>query len=218
MNTIRVISSISFNTEAFFVATVEKLTKPGKGQILDWCHWVCHQPEVDQKKPHIHFVCKPSKRVDTNALRQTFVEPVDQLIADRLARGEITEVKPEDLKPLGVMPFQATASMRDWLLYAIHDVGYLLEKGITRHVHYERDQVKSTEPDFLLTQWEECNSPLQAMTQRVIDLYTVEQMTYGQILQTCIIPPNMVYYFKTLLENLSEPQIKRKSPWKEPKL
>lgn len=208
MNTIRVISSISFNTQPFFESVVGRLCK-GDGdskQILDWCHWVQHQPDSDQRKPHIHFVCKPSRRIDTNDLRKMFIEPQDQIIADRFARGEIKEVRPEDLRPLGCLPFQATASMRDWLLYAIHDYHYLFTKGQQRTVHYERADVKSTDPDYLAEQWQETEDPIQRMTDSVVKMLTIEQMTYSQVLQTGLIPPNMAYYFKLIAEGIEEPK------------
>lgn len=214
MNTIRIISSVSFNTLPFFEATVAKLCRQGKGQVLDWCHWIQHKPDSDQKKPHIHFVCKPSRRVDTNDLRREFIEPTDALVVAKAQRGE--QVSPDDLKPLGCLPFVTTNQMKDWLLYAVHDIPYLYQKGQTRKVHYERKEVQSTDPDFLLSQWDECNNPIQALTERVLQMYTVEQLTFSQILQTAIIPPNLVYYFKQILEGLEDPTIRRKGKWIEP--
>lgn len=214
MNTIRVISSISFNTVPFFESVVNRLCRAGSAadgkQVLDWCHWIVHSPDSDQSKVHIHFVCKPSRRIDTNDLRKFFVEPVDALINERLARGEIKEVKPDDLKPLNCLPFNITQTMRDWLLYAIHDYHYLFQKGQSRTVHYKQEDVKSTEPEFLKSQFEECADPIQKLTQRVVDMYTLEQMTFSEIMMTNLIPPSLVYYFKTLVEGLGEPRTIRK--------
>ena len=214
MNTIRTISNVSFNTVAFFESKIAELCKVGKGQVLDWAHWIVHQPDTDQKKAHIHFVCKPSRRVDTNWLRQQFQEPITDTsyVQAELAKGR----SPEDiLKPLGVLPFQITTSMSDWLLYAIHDIHYLYKKGQNRNTHYERSDVKSTDPEFLASQWDETNDPLQALTQRVVQMYTIEQMSLAEIMQAGMIQPNQVYYFKTLFDSLDGP-VQRKSKWDEP--
>lgn len=212
MNTIRVISSISFNSPSFFEATIRRMVDC-KGQIIDWAHWIVHRPDTDQRKEHIHFVLKPSRRVDTNWLRQQFIETPDAHIAAKCARGEaLTE---DDLKPLGVMPFRQTVNMADWLLYSVHHVGYLFRKGQSRNEQYSFDDIKSTSHELLHEQWLESQDPLESITQRVIELYTVQQMSYGEILKTCIVPPNLVYYFKTMLENLDDSTVKRKRKWKE---
>lgn len=214
MNTIRTISNVSFNSVEFFESKIRELTSPGKGQVLDWAHWIVHQPDTDQSKAHIHFVCKPSRRIDTNELRQQFLEPITdtEFIQAELAKGQ----KPEDiLKPRGVLPFQITTSMTDWLLYAVHDVKYLYKKGQNRKTHYKREDVKSTDPEFLNTQWEETNDPLQALTERVVQMYTIEQMSMAEIMRTGMIAPNQVYYFRTLLESIDGPVV-RKSKWNEP--
>lgn len=213
MNTISTISSISFNTPQFFEMKIKELSALGKGQIFDWCHWILHKPDTDQKKPHIHFVCKPSRRVDTNWLRQQFQEPVTDVgfIQEQIKNG----VPPETfLKPLGVLPFCKTTSMTDWLLYAIHDIGYLFKKGQNRNTHYDKSEVQSTDIDLLNAQWEDTADPLQAMTQRVVELYTIRQMSLSEIMQQGIIPPNLLYYFKTLLDGIGDP-VKRKGEWRE---
>lgn len=211
MNTISTISSVSFNTPEFFELKIKELTKEDS-RILDWAHWIIHQPDSDQTKPHIHFVVKPSHRIDTNALRNAFKEPVTP---SRLAEiAELRMLTADDAKPLGCLPFQKTSSMTDWLLYAIHDEGYLFKKGQHRKTHYSRDAVKSTDPDFLNAQWEETIDPMQALTERVLLLYNIEHFTFSQILQTGIVPPNLVYYFKTMLE-VSPHSVVRHSKWVE---
>lgn len=211
MNTISVISSVSFNTPQFFEMKIRELTDE-KSRILDWCHWIVHKPDTDQTKPHIHFVCKPSYRIDTNALRNAFKEPVTvEYLAQIMEHRLLTK---DDEKPLGCLPFVKTTSMSDWLLYGIHDEGYLFKKGQSRNTHYQREDVKSTDPDFLSVQWEETIDPLQALTQRVIYLATVEHMGLGDILQTGIVPPNLVFYFKTLLDSRSN-EVVRRARWVE---
>lgn len=207
MNTISTISNISFNTPEFFRLKIESLVKAG---VLDWAHWILHEPDTDQRKAHIHFVCKPSKRIDTNALRKEFQEPITAAYIQSLENPTI-----DDCKPLGCLPFEKTSSMTDWLLYAIHDEKYLFRKGQSRNIHYPREAVQSTDPDFLAQQWEDTADPLDALTARVIQLLTVENYTFSQILSTGIIPPNLVYYYKELARDFVSPYdgVVRKTPW-----
>lgn len=190
------ISSISYNTIPFFTEKVKALTS-GDSPAFDWVHWVVHQPEEDEKKAHIHFVCQPSRQMDTNSIRQEFVEPADMYVREKIKRGEtITE---QDLKPLGCLPFNKTKSLRDWLLYAIHDVKYLLTKGEMRKHTYTREDVKSTAPDMLTEEWRGTLNPLSVLLNRVIEMRAAN-MTLGDILATGMIPTNMymlvreVYY------------------------
>lgn len=194
MNTISLISNISYNTPEFFEAKIKALSS-GDNRLIDWAHWIIHQPEDDEKKSHIHFVLKPSRRIDTNALRKEFLESPALLVEAKSQRGE--PITDDDLKPLGVLPFDKTKNISDWLLYSIHDVRYLLKKGQVRRHHYEKSDVKSTDPDFLQVQWSDTIDPLQAMTERVLELRAQEK-TFGEILAAGLVPPNMVYYFHTL--------------------
>lgn len=213
MNTIRVISSISWNTVSFFEEKIRSLSTPGKGQLVDWAHWIWHEPDTDQGKAHIHFVLKPSRRIDTNWLRQQFVEPSDAFVAAKYARGETITI--EDAKPLGVAPFRQTSSISDWLRYSVHDEAYLLRKGQTRTFHYKFEDLHTTSQELLNEQWLDSEDPLVHLTQRVIDLYTVEHKSLSEIMQLGLIVPNMLYYFKTLLENLDTPSPKRRDKWNE---
>lgn len=194
MNTISLISNISYNTPEFFEAKIKVLSS-GDNRLIDWAHWIFHLPEDDETKPHIHFVLKPSRRIDTNSLRNEFLESPALLVEAKSQRGEA--ITPNDLKPLGCLPFDKTKNISDWLLYAIHDVRYLLKKGQARKHHYNRQDVKSTDPDFLSVQWNDTIDPLQALCGRVLEL-RAQEMTFGEILATGLIPPNMVYYFRTL--------------------
>lgn len=192
MQTISIISSISYNSPAFFELTAKRLQD---GSIIDWCHWIIHKPEDDEKKAHIHFVLKPSKRIDTNKLRKEFVEPLSpEDVIEAIKQDGITDTK--QIPPKGCLPF-VKSKIEDWLLYAIHDVRYLLKKGQSRRHHYERSDVRSTEPDFLKAQWDDTADPLQVLTARVLELKALGE-TWAQVLQRGLIPPNQVYYWRQL--------------------
>ena len=130
MQTIRVISNISYNTIEYFESKVQELIER---RIIDWCYWAFHLADEDELKDHIHFVLKPSKRLETADLRDLFKE------------HDPTNEKPRTC----TARWQPTNSMDDWLLYAKHDPAYLASKGQYRRHHYKWDDIKATDEDAL---------------------------------------------------------------------
>lgn len=138
MKTIRVLSNVSFNSLNFFTLKINDLFNRG---IIDWAYWIHHLPEDDELKEHIHFVFKPSSRIDTMDIRQFFYEYVN-----------VNE------KPLTCTPkFLPCNSIDDWLLYAVHDTAYLKSKGQFRKYHYNFTDLCSTDFDCLKTDWDNIN-------------------------------------------------------------
>lgn len=134
MQTIKVISNISYNTDAFFKNKINDLENRG---IIDWCYWIRHKADTDETKSHIHLVLKPSRRLDTQKLILEFAE-----------------IDPSNAKPLGVTKkWNTTTSISDWLLYAVHDMGYLASKGQIRNYHYDFSAIQSTDEDALRADW-----------------------------------------------------------------
>ena len=130
MQTIRVISNISYNTIEFFESKIAELVSLRR---IDWAYWVFHLADEDELKDHIHFVLKPSKRLETADLRDFF-----------------KELDPNHDKPRTCTArWQPTNSMDDWLLYAKHDPAYLTSKGQHRRHHYEWKDIKATDEDAL---------------------------------------------------------------------
>ena len=130
MQTIRVISNISYNTLEYFESKVDELISR---RIIDWCYWAFHLADEDELKDHIHFVLKPSKRLETADLRDFF-----------------KEIDPTHEKPRTCTArWQPTNSMDDWLLYAKHDPAYLASKGQYRRHHYKWEDIKATDEDAL---------------------------------------------------------------------
>ena len=130
MQTIRVISNISYNTIEYFESKVQELIER---RIIDWCYWAFHLADEDELKDHIHFVLKPSKRLETADLRDFF-----------------KEIDPTHEKPRTCTArWQPTNSMDDWLLYAKHDPAYLASKGQYRRHHYKWEDIKATDEDAL---------------------------------------------------------------------
>lgn len=136
MQTIKTISNVSYNTPKFFENKILELEENG---VIEWCYWVYHLADEDEKKDHIHFVLRPCKRLDTQDLRK-----------------HLFEFDPEHPnKPKTCTKvFKFTNSMDDWLLYAVHDTAYLRMKGQVRTHKYEYKDLRATDEDALLQDWQ----------------------------------------------------------------
>lgn len=131
MKTFRTISNISYNSLAHFELQIRSLQARG---VIEWAYWIYHLADTDETKDHIHFVLRPSSRIETNDLRKLF--------------NEFDPTHPD--KPLTcTCKWNFTNSMDDWLLYAIHDINYLKSKGQIRNHFYEWKDIRSTDPDAL---------------------------------------------------------------------
>lgn len=130
VQTIRIISNISYNSLEFFESKIEELEKR---KIIDWAYWIFHNADEDELKDHIHFVFKPSKRLDTSDIYEFF-----------------KEFDPTNPMPKGILKkWNSTNSMDDWLLYSKHDPAYLSAKGQYRRYHYKWEDIKATDLDAL---------------------------------------------------------------------
>ena len=112
------VSTVSYNTVANLKKCLNRLIKD---KVITFYAFINHLPEDDEKKEHIHLYVVPNKRIDTDSLREYFVEPV---------KGN---------KPLCCMPFYSS-KWSEWYLYALHDAKYLESKCDTRKYHYKREE------------------------------------------------------------------------------
>ena len=186
MQTSRLISTISYNTPSFLAGRLADLVKGG---IIEYAHWVHHEPEEDEKKPHFHLVLQPNKRLDTSALRMQFVEP---------SVGSA---------PLGVLPFQFS-KMTDWLLYAVHDTAYLIQKGQKRSRAYKFEDIKTTEPDLLDTQWKEAHEGENTRMRQVIEM-AESGVDWMEVVRLGIVPPGQFFAFREVFFTFAQPKTER---------
>lgn len=176
MRTKRTISTVCYNSDRFLRATCLRLVESG---LCDWVHWVRHEPEDDEAKSHVHLVAQPAKAIDTRAL-SAFFEEIDL---------------EHPGKPLSCMPWRFTSSLDDWLLYAVHDPGYLASKGQARKHHYARDDVQSTSPDLLSEQWREINLAKYGLGQLIQG--AVEQgRRWNEVLVSGAVPPSQFKFWE----------------------
>lgn len=187
MQTSRLISTISYNTPSFLAGRLADLVKGG---IIEYAHWVHHEPEQDEKKDHFHLVLRPNKRLDTSALHKQFVE---------LPVGSAS--------PLGVMPFQ-TSKMTDWLLYAVHDAAYLIQKGQKRSRAYKFEDIKTTEPDLLDVQWKEAHEGENTRMRQVIEM-AESGVDWSELLRRGIVPPAQLFAFREVFFTFAQQKTDR---------
>lgn len=174
MQTTKLCSTISYNTPSFLEGTLRRLCESG---LLEFAHWIYHEAEEDEKKPHFHVVVKPNRRLDTEALRKEFRE---------LQMGKS--------EPLVVQPFKSS-KMVDWILYGVHDVAYLLEKGQTRKFHYSKEDFHTTEPDLFEDDWNEAHQS-QNGTLRLLQEFAAECMDWEDICHH--VPINQFFQYREL--------------------
>lgn len=106
MATLKPISTISYNTEAFLK---EKLEQWYKAHLISAYLYICHKGE-DGDKDHIHLRIEPNRKLDPMDLSE-----------------ELKEYVLGSEKPLGCRTWRP-AKEEDWILYALHDKAYLNAK------------------------------------------------------------------------------------------
>lgn len=177
MNTTKLISTISFNTPSFLAGKLRSLVTEG---VIEFAHWIYHQPEDDEKKGHFHLVLKPNRRLNTGALQNEFKEPV---------AGED--------KPLGVLPFK-NSKMQDWILYAVHDKAYLIRKNRQqRKFSYDQSEIKTTDSDLLEEDWREAHENEDSRVKQVIEM-AENGVTWPEIIRLGVIPVNQLFQYKDI--------------------
>lgn len=182
MQTAKLISTVSFNTPEFLHGCLNRLVKGG---VLDYAHWVWHEPEADETKAHAHVVMMPNKRLNTAALRMEFTE---------LIAGEE--------KPRGILPCQSS-KMRDWMLYAAHDAAYLLAKGQERIHQYERDAFHSTDADQLDEDWRDSHDGGNSKI-KILTAYADKDLPWGEVMVSGVIPINQLFQYREIYFALLE--------------
>lgn len=131
MRTSKPFSTISYNSTVFLSVKLSDLVQRHK---IAFFAFVEHFPEDDEKKSHKHVYIEPSRLIDTDQVFDFLVE-LDATHPDM---------------PLRCMP-PHSSRFGDWYRYALHDPQYLLSHGQqARKYHYTRDDVVSSDSDYLL--------------------------------------------------------------------
>lgn len=187
MQTTKLISTVSYNTPDYLSGRLRSLVSQG---IIEYAHWIWHQPEEDEKKIHAHVILQPNRRLDTSALRNQFTE---------LVVGED--------KPRGVLPFKPS-KMRDWILYAVHDPIYLTTKNQSRKTTYKNTDILTTEPDLLKDDWRDAHEGDDTRMRQVIEL-SERGIDWMDILKSGLIPVNQLFQYRNIWECCFKPKTER---------
>ena len=179
MKTTKPISSISWNSRNYLVDRLEELRK---AHLIAFWVLVKHTAEEDEKKDHIHFYVEPNRSIDTELLREKFIE---------LVPGS---------KPLGVNKFQKS-DFKNWLWYCLHDKAYLLSKGETRKYHYSIEDLISSDDGDLRQRIQENPRP-ESEYSKVEELIQ-QGLSNEAIAQTMNVPLFRFEYFCRAVEKLS---------------
>lgn len=134
MRTGKPISTISFNSSNYLQLVLNNLVEQ---KIISFYMFITHKPEDDEggKKEHHHVYLEPSKMLQTDDLKEQFIE-YDPLNPD---------------KPKKTLLFKSS-KFADAYLYFLHDKRYLALKGQSRRFHYSHDDFCTSFEEELLCQ------------------------------------------------------------------
>lgn len=180
MRTKRLISTIAYNSLAGLEIRFDKLLS---ANLMDWAHYIWHEPEADEEKGHWHIVLQPATTLDTKALSRMF---------DELPWGQTRAV--------GCIPWRYSV-LDDWLLYAIHDSAYLASKGQTRKHHYARTDVRSTSPELLAEQWKEINLSRYGLGQTLAEA-AEKRVPWERLIVSGVIPSSSWTFWREVYYSL----------------
>lgn len=158
------ISTISYNSENFLKNVLFDLVNSG---LISNYMYIYHLPDEEMRKEHCHILLFPTKRIQTNDIKNLFNE------------FDITHPS----KPLGVLDFR-NSTPNDWCLYAIHDEMYLSWKNMTRTHIYSQDHIHCySEESKSLSYFEAYEWLYQQLNNKRVKAFR-ECMTFEQALTT----------------------------------
>lgn len=139
MKTSKPISTITYNSVDFLTDALTRLKYRG---IITYFEFICHLPDTDDKKEHIHLYVEPNKVIDTEYLTNTYLLED----ADTHSLLPLSFVERNGLKPLKPIAWRSS-KFGDWYWYSIHDKGYLKSKMLTRNLYYSDADIVSSDFD-----------------------------------------------------------------------
>lgn len=183
MRTSKPISTVSYNTPAFFEGTCDRLLK---SKIISFYAFIVHKGEDDEsgKKDHIHAYFELSKTVQTDDLKEMFIEP-----------------DPTNTKPLCCLNFRPS-KFAEWYQYGLHDPYYLMQKGMERKFSYKHeDIITSSEEELHALSYDVVGKPshnLYNIIERCVSL----GMPFNEIVAHGFIPPMLLGAGQVFYSNL----------------
>lgn len=193
MITRKSISTISFNTPEHLEKVLKRLTF--EKTLTFWC-FIKHKAEDDEggKKDHIHLYIEPSKKVDTELLRDLFKEVDRELAPDSISESteEITLMK--DTRFLGVLPF-TNSRFDDWEQYVLHDPLYLRQHLQERKFQYSTADLVNSDQDYLNYKIKSINMLERTAYHRILEAQDIN-LTWYEFLASGTVPLPQIRAYK----------------------
>lgn len=187
MKTTKPISTISYNTDAYFELKMNELLKAG---IISFWAFIKHDGEVNDEvrdgKDHIHAYIEPAKSIQTEDLRKML--------------QEIDFTKPN--KPLGCMPFNSS-KFQDWYLYSIHDLDYLASKGLVKQFYYSLEDVKTSDEDYLYYKVRSIDTTDRTPIKKIKEAVKVG-MSWPEMVEKGVVPVAQIHQYSLAYQALIE--------------
>lgn len=176
MRTSKPFSTISYNTAEYLTAKLDELVKTRK---IEFYAFIEHLPEEDETKFHKHLLIIPNGTINTDQVQDY-----------------LTEIDPEnpDGKPLGCIMCRSS-KFGDWYLYALHDKGYLAQRGQMRRYQYTPDEITVSDPDYLHELVHTIDYSPYTRFQRIREC-AEDGIAFSQLVRDGLIPPQQVYAYE----------------------
>lgn len=183
MKTSKPFSTISYNTREYLIAKLDELVQLRK---IEFYAFIEHLPEEDETKQHKHLLIIPNGSINTDQVQDY-----------------LTELDPEKPdKPLGCIMCRSS-KFGDWYLYALHDTGYLAQKGQVRKYHYTFNEIIVSDKDYFNELRHTIDyTPYTRFTQ--IREFAEAGVAFSELVHMGLIPPQQVYAYEKTYSMLME--------------
>ena len=179
MKTSKSISTIHYIDENSLDFRLRPLVEKNK---ITFYAFIKHLKESDETKDHIHLFIVPNGKLDTDQLREE-LEFLDPKNPTQLIRS---------------MPFQ-NSKFGDWYLYSLHDSAYLASKMQSRKYHYKKDEIHTSDSDFLNELIHQIDFT-KFKTQKMVTDLARDGVPFGEIVAQGIVPVPLINQYSKLYE------------------
>lgn len=162
------ISTVSYLTPTNLRIALDALKE--RGDILHYA-FINHQPEKVGRKEHRHCIIVPTSTIDTSA-------KYFELLFTEYVVGEELPRKCE--------PWQRSKN-EDFFGYALHDVNYLAQKGLSRLFHYKPTDFVTDDKEWLEDEIEKALANTASCIDKIMQCVT-EGLNVVQAMSRCRVP------------------------------
>lgn len=181
MNTRKSISTIHYVEPDLLKVRLDDLIQKNK---ITFYAFIQHLKEEDETKDHIHLYIMPNGSINTDQLR-----------------NELEFINMTDItKPFRCLPF-TTSKFPDWYQYVLHDRGYLLSKMQARKYSYQKNEIITSDPDYL-NELVHTIDFSRIRPQQIIIEAANNKVPFDEIAATGVIPVQQFVQYQKLYETI----------------